>query len=207
VLSRWLPLVADAPPELAESAGRDLIDRYAEPQRHYHDGRHLAEVLAAVDRLAEHADDIASVRLAAWFHDAVYQPMASPGTNEEASARLAEDVLTRLGQPAARVAAVAALVRGTEHHEPVAGAASGGDAAVLFDADLAILASSRYAEYAADVRAEYAGVPDAAFRSGRAAILQGFADRPRIYLTPTGQALWESAARTNLATELEQLKG
>ena len=101
-------------------------------------------------------------------------------------------------------------MRGTEHHEPIAeaaSAASAGDAAVLFDADLAVLGDrpARYAEYAADVRAEYAHVPDPAFRSGRAAILRGFAERPRIYLTPTAYALWESGARTNLATELEQL--
>ena len=95
-----MPLVLAAPPEAAEAAGRDLIDRYAEPQRRYHDGRHLAEVLAAVDRLAEHAEDLTAVRLAAWFHDAVYEPAASPGANEEASARLAAHVLTRLGQPA-----------------------------------------------------------------------------------------------------------
>jgi predicted metal-dependent HD superfamily phosphohydrolase len=207
VLSRWLPLVAGAPPRLAESAGRDLLDRYAAPQRRYHDGRHLAEVLAAVDRLAEHAEDIDVVRLAAWFHDAVYRPTAAPGTNEEASARLAEDVLTRLAQPAPRTAAVAALVRGTESHEPAAGAARPGDAAVLFDADLAILASPgpRYAEYAADVRAEYAHVPQASFRSGRSAVLRGFLQRPRIYLTPTAHELWESAARANLTTELERL--
>jgi predicted metal-dependent HD superfamily phosphohydrolase len=202
-----LPLVASAPPERAESVGRSLISRYAESQRHYHDGRHLAEVLDAVDLLAEHADDPDAVRLAAWFHDAVYEPTAGPGANEEASARLAEDVLTGLGRPAAEVKAVAALVRGTEHHEPSPAAASAGDTAVLFDADLAILGSSpgRYAEYAADVRAEYAHVPETSFRSGRAAILRGFADRPRIYLTPTAYTRWESAARTNLAAELAHL--
>jgi predicted metal-dependent HD superfamily phosphohydrolase len=207
VLDRWLPLVAGAPSRLAESAGRDLLDRYAEPQRRYHDNRHLAEVLDAVDRLAEHADDLTAVRLAAWFHDAVYEPAAGPGANEEASARLATDVLTRLEQPADRVAAVAALVRATAQHEPASAAASGGsspaDAAVLFDADLAI---PRYDEYAADVRAEYAHVREAAFRSGRAAILREFAGRPRIYLTSTAHELWEAAARANLAAEIAALE-
>jgi predicted metal-dependent HD superfamily phosphohydrolase len=202
VLDQWLPLVAGAPSRLAESAGRDLLDRYAEPQRRYHDNRHLAEVLAAVDRLAEHADDLTAVRLAAWFHDAVYEPAAPPGANEEASARLATQVLSRLEQPADRVAAVAELVRGTAQHEP----ASAADTAVLFDADLAILASPRYAQYAADVRAEYAHVPEAAFRSGRAAVLRGFAARPRIYLTPTAHELWEAAARANLAAEIATLE-
>jgi predicted metal-dependent HD superfamily phosphohydrolase len=206
VLARWLPLVAGAPPRLAESAGRDLLDRYAEPQRRYHDGRHLAEVLTAVDALAEHADDLTVVQLAAWFHDAVYEPTASPGANEEASARLATHVLTRLTQPRARIEAVAALVRATEHHEEGSAAVSPADAAVLFDADLAVLAGPRYEEYAADVRAEYAHVPDQAFRSGRAAILRELLARPRIYRTPTAHERWEADARAHLAAEIATLE-
>jgi predicted metal-dependent HD superfamily phosphohydrolase len=219
LLTRWMGLVADGPnPEAAaadaaEAAGRDLLARYAEPQRRYHDQRHLAEVLDAVDALAAHAADPRAVALAAWFHDAVYQPAAPPGRNEEDSALLAEQVLPALGLDAGSggtVAAVAALVRGTAHHEirtddpsapPVA------DAEVLYDADLAILAAApeRYAEYTAGVRAEYAHVPDEVFRPARAAILRGFVDRPRIYRTPTAYTLWEMAARANLATELADL--
>ena len=97
---------------------------------------------------------------------------------------------------------VGRLVEMTAQHEP-----AGRDAVVLSDADLAILASppERYAEYAADVRAEYAHVPDPAFRSGRAEILRSFAERPRIYLTSTGYAAWERPARANLAAELDRL--
>lgn len=214
--ARWTALVADAPDaaaDAAEAAGRDLLARYAEPQRRYHDRRHLTEVLDAVDALAGHAADPRAVRLAAWFHDAVYQPTAAPGRNEEDSAVLAEQVLTGLGlddRSGGTVAAVAALVRGTADHEvrsddpsapPVA------DAEVLYDADLAILAASpeRYAEYAADVRAEYVHVPDQVFRPARAAILRGFVDRPRIFRTPTAYARWEAAARANLAAELDDL--
>ncbi len=186
----------------ARAAGQDLLDRYAEPARHYHDGRHLAEVLAAVDRLAAHAERPDAVRLAAWFHDAVYQPQAAAGANEEASAVLAETVLTALGVEAGVVGEVAELVRMTASHEAV-----GADEIVLSDADLAILGAdpARYAAYAADVRREYAHVPDPAFRAGRGAILRGLAGRPRIYLTPTGYAAWEQPARANLAAELAQL--
>jgi predicted metal-dependent HD superfamily phosphohydrolase len=211
VLNRWLPLVPDAAEGPADQAGHDLLARYAEPQRRYHDRRHLAEVLGAVDELAGHADRPDVVRLAAWFHDAVYDPQAARGANEEASALLALRVLPDLAVPAEPVAAVAALVRLTARHEVVdEDSGSAGfrrDAEVLFDADLWILASptERYAEYAAAVRAEYAHVPDDLFRSGRAAILRGFAERPRIYCTPTAFARWEEPARANLATELTDL--
>jgi len=211
VLTRWLSLVPDAARGPAERAGHDLLARYAEPQRRYHDRRHLAEVLGAVDGLAGAAAQPDVVRLAAWFHDAVYDPPAAPGANEEASARLALRVLPDLAVAADSVAAVAALVRLTARHEVVDGDGSSAafrrDAEVLCDADLWILASpaQRYAEYTADVRAEYAQVPDDLFRSGRAAILRGFAERPRIFRTPTAFARWEEPARANLARELADL--
>ena len=53
-------------------------------------------MLAHLDMLADEADDIDAVRLAAWFHDAVYEPGAD---NEEASAALAAAVLSEGGVP------------------------------------------------------------------------------------------------------------
>src|SRR4051794_38422637 len=97
----------------------DLLRRYAEPHRRYHTGTHLSEVLGHVDELAGEADDIEAVRLAAWFHDAVYAPLS--GDNEERSAALAERVLTEAGAPAATVAEVARLVRLTASHEVAPG--------------------------------------------------------------------------------------
>jgi predicted metal-dependent HD superfamily phosphohydrolase len=197
--------------EQFRQAGEALVARYGEPWRAYHDHRHLAEVLAAVDRLAAvaaaggaDASDHAEVaRLAAWFHDAVYDPAALAGANEEASAALATAVLAGLGWPAAEVARVADLVRGTAAHEAGDDAA----AAILFDADLAILASpaARYDSYAADVRTEYAHVADADFREGRSAILRAFLERPTIYRTAAAQADWERAARANITAELTRL--
>ena len=85
--------------------------------------------------------------------------------------------------------------------------ATGSASALLDDADLAILASppERYAEYVAGVRAEYAHVPEAAFRAGRRQILQGFLDRPRIYRTPAAYDAWEATARAQVAAEVRAL--
>jgi predicted metal-dependent HD superfamily phosphohydrolase len=184
-----------------DRAGAQLLDRWAEPHRRYHDRLHLAEVLIALDQLADLADDIPAVRLAAWFHDAVYE--GQPGVDEQASAALAERVLGALGVPADRVRQVARLVRLTAGHDPGPG---DGDGQVLCDADLAILAApaARYASYAAAVRAEYAHVPDDAFRAGRAAVLRGLGEGP-IYRTDRARRRWEAAARANLDAELRAL--
>ncbi|MFJ2704893.1 hypothetical protein ACIO3R_17040 [Streptomyces sp. NPDC087428] len=180
----------------------NLLARWAEPQRKYHTTAHLAAVLDRVDTLAGHAADADAVRLAAWFHDAVYRPDRSE--NEERSAVLAERALPEAGVPAGTTAEVARLVRLTVTHDPADGDSNG---EVLCDADLAVLASppKEYAQYAAQVREEYGFVPDEAFREGRAAVLRQLLELPRLFRTPHGAAEWEPRARHNLLTELELL--
>jgi predicted metal-dependent HD superfamily phosphohydrolase len=198
LLTRWRDLVG---PD-ADRLGRDLLERWNEPHRHYHTVDHLRRVLDAIDDLEAHATDPTAVRLAAWFHDAVYA--GRPGDDEEASARLAEDTLPTVGVPHSRVAEVARLVRLTAGHEPAPGDANG---AVLCDADLAVLAGEpdEYAAYAAAVREEHAHVADREFRRGRAAVLRRLLARDPLYRTATGAERWAAAARHNLTTELDLL--
>jgi len=180
----------------------DLLTRWQEPQRRYHTLTHLTAVLDHVDVLEKYADDPDVVRLAAWFHDAVYLPERSE--NEERSARIAERALPEAGVSEGRTAEVARLVRLTVTHDP---ADDDRDGQVLCDADLAILAAppSAYAAYTAAVREEYHFVPNEAFREGRSAILRQLLDLPRLFRTPYGAEHWEATARYNLAAELEML--
>ncbi len=171
-----------------------LLAAYAEPERGYHDQRHLAEVL---DRLDDLGCSDPVVLLAAWFHDAVYD--ARPG-DEERSATWAERAL-----PPELAGEVARLVRVTEAHDPADDDLAGQQ---LCDADLAILAASpqRYAAYAADVRREYAHVSDPDFAAGRGAILGELLARPALFRTDRARELWEAAARANVTAELERLR-
>ncbi|WP_345621583.1 hypothetical protein [Streptomyces ziwulingensis] len=179
-----------------------LLRRWREPHRRYHTVAHLTAVLDHVDLLQEHAADPDVVRLAAWFHDAVYLPDRSE--NEERSARLAERALPEAGVTAERTAEVARLVRLTTGHHPAAGDRDG---EVLCDADLAVLASppAAYAAYTLAVREEYHFVPGDAFRAGRAAILRELLGLPGLFRTPYGRREWEATARRNLTGELEML--
>ncbi|MCX0245213.1 HD domain-containing protein [Streptomyces drozdowiczii] len=180
----------------------NLLARWAEPQRKYHTTAHLAAVLDRIDTLAGHAADADAVRLAAWFHDAVYRPDRSE--NEERSAVLAERALPEAGVSEAVTREVARLVRLTVTHDPAPGDSNG---EVVCDADLAILAAppKEYGEYAAQVREEYGFVPEEAFREGRAAVLRQLLGLPRLFRTPYGTREWEPKARQNLLTELELL--
>lgn len=183
--------------------GAALVGAYGHPDRHYHDLRHLAEVLARVDELAAahpEADRVA-VRLAAWFHDAVYGGSAD---DEQRSAELAVRRLAQLRVDPALGAEVARLVRCTATHAPSTDDVS---AAVLCDADLAVLAADpqRYGEYAAGVRAEFTRCDDAVFAAGRADVLRRLLARPALYTTAYAREHWEAPARHNVSTELELL--
>jgi predicted metal-dependent HD superfamily phosphohydrolase len=185
-------------------AGADLLGRYAAPDRAYHDLRHLDDVLRNVDELAGVAQDADAVRLAAWFHDAIYDPKAED--NEERSAHLAETVLTGLRVEDRRAAEVARLVRVTATHEV---AETDSDAAVLCDADLAILAADpeRYEQYTSAVRREYAHLSDLDFASGRAAVLRALLAHEPLFRTTAARTGWEDAARANVLAELSRLEG
>ncbi|WP_225803518.1 hypothetical protein [Streptomyces sp. NK15101] len=187
--------------------GRNLLARWAEPQRRYHTVAHLRAVLDRIDELADQGGEggeLELVRLAAWFHDAVYRPDRSE--NEERSAALAEKALTEAGLTAREVTEVARLVRLTVTHDPAPGDLNG---ETLCDADLAILATGpdTYGGYTAAVREEYSFVPEPDFRAGRAAVLRQLLSLPRLFRTPYGAAAWEERARENLERELAELAG
>jgi predicted metal-dependent HD superfamily phosphohydrolase len=181
-----------------EDVAEDLLARYGEPHRHYHDRRHLGFVLDRIDDFATAKHDAFSVGLAAWFHDAVYAVPVGQISNEEASARLAIRTLGRCGLEQEEIGEIARLVRLTQTHRPTG---SDPDGELLCDADLAILAvdPERYRRYVADVRQEYARLDDEQFDRGRLAVLMQFGGRT-IFRTTAGRRS-EAAAQQNLATE------
>ena len=207
LVERWpLPLAR------TRSLALGVLSRYAEATRHYHDLRHLREVLDAVELLLDDegesdaggpAPDDLALRLAAWFHDAIYDSRRAD--NEAASADLARRQLTAAGLDQPCVEEVVRLVVVTADHVVRPGDRA---AAVLCDADLAILGGTpqRYAEYAAAVRREYAHVDPHDFRRGRTAVLERLLRLDPLFRTATGRARWEAAARHNLSVELAALR-
>ena len=202
LMRTWASLFHNLEVEGVTAAGARLVEAYGQPHRHYHNLRHLTEVLAHIDELAPGAQDADHVRLAAWFHDVVYDPTRRD--NEETSSTVALEVLGGLRMPAASCAAVARLVQLTATHDPAPG---DGDGAVLCDADLAVLGSepARYDEYSEGVRREYAHLPAAVFAAGRADVLGRLMGRDALFRTAAAQLRWEARARANMRRELERL--
>jgi predicted metal-dependent HD superfamily phosphohydrolase len=191
---------------IAEEAAADLVARYAEPHRRYHNTAHVLAVLRDATLLADElglaAHDRAIVTLAACAHDVHYD--GKPGDDERRSAEWAGTWLRRAGITGTDVSEVERLVLATIDH---AAAPTDLAAQILFDADLAILAAQPedYERYRRAVRAEYASVSDDAWRSGRAAVLTGLAARDPLFHTAPARKHWEQRAKANLATELSSL--
>lgn len=202
LLQSWTVLIArhtDDP--RAVETGEALLADWSAPHRRYHSAAHLRDVLACVEDLADYAQDADAVRLAAWYHDSVYNGLPD---DEERSAQRAESDLSRLGVAPALVDEVGRLVRMTVAHDPAPGDHNG---EVLSDADLAALAvpGETYRRNTAAIRAEYAHIPDEVFRKGRIQVLVRLLEGPGVFRTLAGRQRWEDAAQRNLRDELATL--
>jgi len=188
-------------PNIAPDAGM-LIACYRHPSRHYHNVTHIVqclEVLAAYEG-GGGGTVPADVRLAVFYHNAVYDSMRKD--NEEASARVAKEAISPW-LPEARVRKIEQLIQVTSHLiVPILP-----EEQLIVDADLSILGmpSNMFDAYEVAIRREYAWVAEDKYRLGRAAILRNFLNRAAIYSTQWFHGQYEAAARVNLERSLARL--
>jgi len=182
--------------------GHALIAAWSEPQRHYHALQHLQECLAALDRWRHLAQSPELLALALWFHDAVYDPQARD--NEARSADMARRDLRELDASIHAREEVARLILLTAGHTVEEEDRLG---ELMVSIDLAVLGAPApdYDQYARDVRAEYAHIPDEAWRLGRTAVLERFLAAERIFPDQGFHDSFELQARGNLQRELQAL--
>jgi len=185
-----------------------IRDLHSGPERGYHGWSHPLALLALFEDVKATLHDPVAVHAAILLHDAIYEPRAKD--NEARSAVLAAELLAD-AIPADSLARTLALIEATAKHAIPDGlpAADAADMAVFLDMDLAILAAPAEAfdAYEAGVRHEYREIPEAAFRAGRAAILESFLARDALYMSPWGRAAFEDKARANLRCSIVQLRG
>ena len=201
---------ATQPPEAIGSAGELLIERWSTPDRRFHNLRHLIDMLARVDELAEESHNPDIMRVACWYHGCVFSSDAEDvsrgngGEDETASAAFAEADLHHLGVPMETVKRVCSLIVNLKRHmldeHDI-------DAQALIDADLGTLAvdPQTYAEYVRLLREEYSHIPMEKYLRGRLTIVSRLLDREHLFHSPLGER-WEHAARENLSAEQRRLK-
>lgn len=182
----------------------ELRARYAEPHRRYHSLSHIEDCLGELEAVPGlTADERLTLEQALWWHDAVYDPTRTD--NEAQSATLAERELAEIGATDEQRAEVSRLILLTRGHAVEPGDKLG---ALMISIDLAILGRrpADYDRYAAQIRQEYAHVPEPLYRAGRAAVMRRFLEAETIYPDPAFAARFEVEARANIAREIAALE-
>lgn len=173
------------------------------PGRAYHSFAHVQDCLDKLETIG--GLDERERRLLRWallWHDSIYDP--TRGDNEERSAERAASELVAAGADGEDAREVSRLVLLTKGHKVEPADRLG---AILVSIDLSILGAEpeRYRQYAADIRREYAHVPDDAYRAGRTRVLEDLLEADPIYPDPEFSALYEKLARANMTAEIESL--
>lgn len=180
-----------------------LVSSYACPERLYHNLDHIYQVLSTINGLQKYTHNLAAVKLAAWFHDVIYDTKSK--NNEECSARYAQKLLSSLGISATTTRVISRLILNTKYHQADT---EDIDSQVLLDADLGILAThpKKYQKYAQAIRQEYCWVLESDYILGRQQVLEKFLQREQIYFTPLMFQQGENSARANIKTEIQDLR-
>ncbi|MDJ0799558.1 MAG: hypothetical protein QNJ51_22540 [Calothrix sp. MO_167.B12] len=180
-----------------------LVTAYSSPERQYHTLSHIHHVLTTINSLQKYTQNLSVVKLAAWFHDVVYDTRARD--NEERSADYAQKLLSSWGIPATITNMVSRLVLNTKNHQADI---EDIDSQVLLDADLGILAAhpEEYQRYAQAIRQEYGWMSGIDYILGRQRVLEQFLQRQQIYFTPLMFEQCENSARANIQAEIQYLQ-
>ena len=178
-----------------------LVGCWSEKHRHYHTLQHLRECFEWFEQARADMQQPAEVAVALWFHDAYYDPARDD--NEKRSADWARDAAAEAGIAQSTAQRLFRMVMATVDHVPQPDP----DLQLLVDIDLSILGAdtARFDESDAQIRREYAHVPEPEWRVARKRMLRGFLDRPRLYGTDRFHSTLEQRARGNLGRALERL--
>jgi predicted metal-dependent HD superfamily phosphohydrolase len=187
---------------LAKEYYDELLQRYSERSRYYHNLDHLNHLLLQILPLGSQLDDMDAVLFALYYHDSVYRVMRRD--NEERSAKLASSRLKVLGLEDNRIDRCKNHILATKSHEM----SHDTDTNFFTDADLSVLGQDwlTYKSYTEAIRREYAIYPDMIYKPGRKKVIEHFLWMEKIFKTDPFFAKYEQQARINLSRELEALR-
>lgn len=199
---RWQTLMHQLGAKPSLDTYQQLVRAYTEPHRHYHTAAHIDACLHHFDSVKSLAQAPATLEMALWFHDAVYQTQSTQ--NEQNSADWAVQFLQQAEVAADPCHQVHQLIMATAAHT----IHNDEDTALMIDIDLAILGqdTQTFTNFETQIRQEYAWVTIAEYCRRRSQILETFAQRPHLYQTAYFQERYEALARSNLQTAIQRLQ-
>lgn len=190
----WLRCVRqNSDPAGADRAWKVLVEGYNQPHRRYHDMGHLKHCLYGLGLAATVARDPATLEVAIWFHDVVYDPGAKD--NEERSAEVFAALMGPYMAPA-RVDSIRKLIMTTMHRQQP----EEGDERFIADIDLSSLAKpwSQFLVDSENLRAEEPERSDEDYYAAKIRFHRSLLQRQRLFNTVPFQLRYEAHARENI---------
>lgn len=179
----------------------DVVKRYSAKGRHYHNMKHLFDVVYLLNVYQESIVCNEEIFLAAIYHDIIYNPKRTDNEIKSADFFL-EKICPFLKLEDDGGGYVYTAIFATTHKNVEW--ITNKDIQLLLDIDLSILGTNdpeSYERYRIGVRKEYKIYPDEQYNAGRAKVLQSFLDKKKIYLTKEFK-IFEKRARKNLQNEI-----
>jgi len=178
----------------------NILGFYSEKHRHYHTLEHISFCLSELEeynRASYIYCDSASLRVAIWLHDIIYDTTCS--NNEERSVDFAKLIL--IGSKTFCydiISEVSELILLTKHKKDTKLFDFGGK--LLLDIDLSILGqdAETFNKYELAIRKEYSWVDELLFNEVRLRIVDDFLSRDKIYNISYFHNKYEKTARENL---------
>jgi predicted metal-dependent HD superfamily phosphohydrolase len=206
VKEKWKQLTAfSKKEELKQQLWEEILYRYSEQHRHYHNLTHLGFLFTLCDKYLDKIENPAVVGFAIIYHDIVYDTYRSD--NEALSADIAEAHLTQLNINQKLLKNIKEFIIASKDHVIAEGASLKEDLAIFLDFDMAILGSEEeyYKLYSDNIRQEYAKYPDDLYKPGRKLALQKMLAVDHIFHSPIFKEDLETAARENIQKEINLL--
>lgn len=188
----------------AQELFQDIYFRYLNNNLPYHNWQHICEWLSRISRLRDKMESPNLVEIAWLFHDIVYDPknVWNP-SNEQLSAELAKDLLTKHGMKKDDVQKVYNLIMVTKHDRKCVTI----DQKYICDVDLSILWAQRerYMQYATSIWIEYWFMDPKDYAQKRTKyVLDKFLNKRPFYQTQEFQHL-DDQTRENIKYEKKVL--
>lgn len=206
VKKQWLHLASKYSNDagLIESLFLEIERSYTSAGRHYHNIRHIADLLYLSNQYHNFLKDKDTVDFSIFYHDFVYK--VSRSDNENKSAFAAKTKLPLLTLPPDKVESVSNYITSTKSHQ-LSHQNTDSDLSWFLDFDMSILAVEweKYFEYSQLIRKEYRLYPEFLYRQGRKKFLQKYLKAEFIFHTPLFRRYYEQQARENMLKELEEL--
>ena len=179
---------------------RQILKRYSEPHRKYHNMTHIDKCFSGCHFLFENYR-IYSLELAILFHDIIYKPRKDD--NEFQSAEFLREFMN-VGSNNQIVNAACGIIKRTNYTKKYV--SKNIIDQCMHDIDFAIFAESDdYVTYETNIRKEYDFVDDETYYKHRAKFLIGILEKKQIFYTPQYYDLYERLARENILWTLGRI--